>query len=182
MGDSSVKNYNAVLLKLEAIAKNKYEEEIKREESIIAQASSMQTVFAVSSAAFFMLLPILISYRGNLSLVFFFFFVSLITACMISSLVCATIAQWRFKIRVLATENDVRSGLLQEIKERRVCTSEIIQMIIEDSIEQYGKAQEAREQRNNMRVKWIKYSMYSFFASIGSCLVFYVLSILIMWV
>ena len=173
---------NAVLLKLEAIAKNKYEEEIKREESLIAQASSMQTVFAVSSAALFMLLPILISYRGNLNLVFFFFFVSLITASMISSLVFATIAQWRYKIRVLPTERDVRSGLLQKIKERRACTSEIIQMIIEDSIEQYGKAQEAREQSNNMRVKWIKCSMYSFFASIGCCLVFYLLSILFMWV
>jgi len=173
---------NAVLLKLEVIAKNKYEEEKKREESLITQASSMQTVFAVSSAALFMLLPVLISYRGNLSLVFFFINVSLVTASLVSSFVFATIAQWRFKIRVLPTEQDVREGLINRIKQKKVSPTEILELITEDSIEQYRAAQEDREKRNAMRVKCIKISMYSFLASIFFCLVFYFLSIYYLWI
>lgn len=141
----------------------------------------MQTVFAVSSAALFMVLPILISYRGNLSLVFFFVMVSIITASLISSLLFATFAQWRFKIQVLPTENEVREGLIQYIKQKKVKnTDNIQQTIIGNSIEQYGIAQQAREKSNNMRVRWIKYSMRSFYFSIFVCLVFFFMSIIIM--
>ena len=59
-----------VLLRIEQLVKLKYEEEVEREASLISQASNMQTVFSVSSAALFMLLPTIVdaNYRGNLNL------------------------------------------------------------------------------------------------------------------
>ena len=54
------------------MAKVKYENEIRREESIIQQASQMQTAFSFITAALFMVAPIAIEYRGTvLSLSFF---------------------------------------------------------------------------------------------------------------
>jgi len=50
----------------------KYEAELKREDSLIQQSSHMQTAFAFMSAAVFMLVPIILEYRGSLSLIFFF--------------------------------------------------------------------------------------------------------------
>ena len=100
-----------MLLQIEQLVKAKYEEEVKREESLIAQSSNMQTVFSISSAALFMLLPTIIDaqYRGNLNLNVIYFFVSIIAIFLISSLFFATIVQNRRKcsctVRKQATEN-----------------------------------------------------------------------------
>ena len=60
-----------VLLRIEQLVKLKYEEEVEREASLISQASNMQTVFSVSSAALFMLLPTIGLILGGL-----YFFIS----------------------------------------------------------------------------------------------------------
>ena len=44
----------------------KLEDETKRYESLIQQASNMQTAFSFSTAALFMIAPIAVEYRGNM--------------------------------------------------------------------------------------------------------------------
>ena len=46
----------------------KLEDETKRYESLIQQASNMQTAFAFSTATLFMIAPIAIENRGNMTL------------------------------------------------------------------------------------------------------------------
>ena len=67
-------------MRIEQLVKLKYEEEVEREASLISQASNMQTVSSVSSAALFMLLPTIVdaNYRGNLNLNTIYLYVSII--------------------------------------------------------------------------------------------------------
>lgn len=172
---------NEILLKLEAYARSKYEEELKREESLINQASNIQTVIAVASAALFMLLPILMSNRGNLSLLFIFINTSLITISLIFSLLFATLAQWRFNVFVLPKEHLVQEHLATLINDNAILIDNVLNRIISSNIELYNEVQEDRERSNNKRVKRIKISMYSFFLSVFFSAVFFILSVSKMW-
>ena len=82
---------------LSEFAKMKYESEVKREDSIIQQASHMQTAFSFITAALFMVAPIVIENKGSLSLTFFLIAFSSITFALLLSLFLATMAQNRKK-------------------------------------------------------------------------------------
>lgn len=167
----------SVLLKLEKIANNKYEEEKRRAESLISQASNMQTVFAVSSAALFMLLPVIISNKGTLSLNCIFIFVSCIVASLLLSLVWATKAQKRYDTLVLPKEKEVEDGLKKQLNDENLSAIEALRQLILNNIDNMNKAQEAWEQNNNERVSYIKKSTYAFFIAVGFCVVFYLVSL-----
>ena len=82
---------------LNEYAKFRYENELRREDSIIRQASQMQTAFSFVTAAMFMVAPIVIEYSRKLSLTFFLIVFSSITIALLFSLLFATLAQNREK-------------------------------------------------------------------------------------
>ena len=75
----------------------KYDAEEKREINLLQQSSQMQTAFSFMTAALFMAAPICIEHRGVISLEFFLVSVSIVTAFLMASLICASVAQWRWK-------------------------------------------------------------------------------------
>lgn len=165
---------NELLTALETIARNKYEEEKAREESLISQASNMQSVFAISTAALFMLLPILIDNRGSLELQLFFIFISIITAFLLVSLVFATLAQWRFKMLVLPEANSVISGVAEKLPD----VLKDIRMLTAHNITQYTTIQKNRAKYNRKRVIFVCISMCSFFLSILFCAIFFIVAVI----
>ena len=80
-----------------------YESEEQRKVSIIQQASYMQTAFSFVIAAVFMVTPVMLEHRGNLSETFFFIAVSSISFFLIASLFFATMAQNRRMQKVYPT-------------------------------------------------------------------------------
>lgn len=162
-----------MLLQIEQLVKAKYEEEVKREESLIAQSSNMQTVFSISSAALFMLLPTIIDaqYRGNLNLNVIYFFVSIIAIFLISSLFFATIVQNRRKrVRFAAMQS-----LISEIEDMSKFKENLENpfALTRKSINAYHAAYKSLYENNNRRVVLIRISMWLFYLALGGCVVFY---------
>lgn len=78
-------------------SKIKLDSEQRREDSIIQQSNQMQVAFSFLIAAIFMIAPIVIEYRGSLSLIFFLVSLSSIVVALLLSLVFAMLAQSRKK-------------------------------------------------------------------------------------
>ena len=84
-----------------------YANEERREDSLIQQATNMQTAFSFVSAAVFMVAPIVIEYRGKLPLEFFLIVFALISGLLLACLFCATMAQRRSKRNSFPTAKDL---------------------------------------------------------------------------
>lgn len=170
-----------VLLRIEQLVKLKYEEEVEREASLISQASNMQTVFSVSSAALFMLLPTIVdaNYRGNLNLNTIYLYVSIIAFFLLLSLLSATAAQNRRKRVMFAT----MQSLIDEIVDRTKLKENLENSftLTRKLINSYCKAYESLSENNNKRVILIQLSMYLFYISIGLCMFFYLVSTYILF-
>lgn len=169
------------VLRIEQLVKLRYEEEVEREKSLISQASNMQTVFSVSTAALFMLLPTIIDvqYRGDLELNTVYFYVSLITFFLLLSLLLATLAQNRRKRVMFASIQ----SLIQEIDDKTKLKKNLENpfQFIRRLINSYHEAYNSLSQNNDERVKLIRVSMLSFYISIGICVFFYLRSVYILF-
>lgn len=109
---------NAIILytHVKEIALFKYEAEQRREDSLIQQSSQMQTAFSFTSAAVFMVTPVIIQYRGVLSLEFFLVAISSVIFFLMISLVTASAAQFRQKLEGLPGINILRSRYAQTMQ------------------------------------------------------------------
>ena len=94
--DSSLEQAEQLYKHVRELAEFKYDSELRREDSLIQQSSNMQTAFSFSTAALFMIAPIVIEYRGSLSVVFFLVAFSSITASLLLCLAFASFAQKRY--------------------------------------------------------------------------------------
>lgn len=154
--------------------REKYEEELEREKSLLTQASNMQTAFSVTTAALFMLLPVLVQYKPDkIPLRFYFISVSAVVAFLLLSLVLATLAQWREEKALLpdieTMMEDVKSKLPQLLDDETLWTS--------DSNKMYGMMQKELEQLNNRRCNMICASMICFFIAIFTCFLAYIVGL-----
>lgn len=158
---------------------NKYYEELEREESLLKQASNMQTAFSVLIAAIFMLLPVLLQYRKeNADIHYYMFSISLISFCLLLSLTFATLAQWRYKREVLPDNEDLIEGLNEEtINQLNQDTS----LWNTDIINTYSSIQKSINENNNKRCKFICASMICFFVAIGLCVLLYLIGLMIFY-
>lgn len=144
------------------MAKIKYESELRREDSIIQQSGHMQTAFSFSTAALFMAAPIVVEYRGCLSLTFFLVVFSSITLVLLFSLFAATMAQRR-------KEQDLFPDCFEQIKyiednEELFASEEQRNKYLANS---YADVQISLTKNNRNRVKWVQYSMKAFFVALG---------------
>ena len=162
------------LRKVELMAKEKLDEEKAREESLLHQASNMLTIFSISTAVLFMCLPTAIENRGVLSINTIFIFYIVITGCLVTSLIFATLAQWRYKMTVLPQNSDLYSKLQENIS---LFVTDIRRLFV-NNIQNYESIQTSRFLINNKRVKNLQRSMISFYCAISFCIVFLVVVII----
>jgi hypothetical protein len=157
------------------IALFKYEAELRREDSLIQQSSQMQTAFSFMSAAVFMVTPVIIQYRGVLSLEFFLMAISSVIFFLLISLVTASAAQFRKKHEGLPDIN-VLENHVNDNWETTLTTSQQLKQFVE----LFGKVQSSKARGNDSRVLLIRISMWSFMASILDIAVWYIIAINIM--
>lgn len=157
---------------IKEMAQLKYESELRREDSLIKQSSQMQTVFSFMTAAIFMAVAVIIEYRGSLSLEFFLVALANIMLFLLISLVTASLAQRR---RIHNTFPDI-DELEKFISDNWESTLKESQQL-KQWIDLVGKVQKDKANINNDRVKYIRISMWSFYASIISIAFWFIVGI-----
>ena len=150
----------------------KYDSEIKREDSLIQQSSNMQTAFSFMTAAVFMAVPILIEYRGSLSLEFFLLSTSSVILFLLVSLITASLAQRRVLYKSLQSIPEIHQFVIDNWQE---CLSEAQQM--KQWVEALGEIQIRKAEVNKERILLIRASMASFFISIALIIFWFVVAI-----
>ena len=170
--DSSLEQAEQLYKHVRELAQFKYDSELRREDSLIQQSSNMQTAFSFSTAALFMVAPIVVEYRGVLSLTFFLVAFSSITAALLLSLACASLAQKRYAheafpdVEVIEKEvSDNYQSFLSKAQQDKQWVSVI------------GKIQKSKSQNNNKRVLHIRWSMRFFSAALLLAVFWFVVAI-----
>ena len=157
-------------------ATTKLESETRREDSLIQQASTMQTAFSFTTAALFMVAPIAVEYRGNMSLPYLLAVFSSVTALLMLSLVFASTAQNR---QLTATFPDI-DILTKHIEEHY---NDYVTKAQQDKAlsELIGTVQKSKDEINDKRVKRIRWSMRFFYAALGLSAIWFLISISILF-
>lgn len=146
------------------LTRMKYDSEQRREDSLIRQSGQMQAAFSFTAAAFFMALPVLIPYRGRLSLEFFLAAGWCITLALLVSLICATIAQSR---RKQATLEDGET-LIAAVEDNELLFQTEVQRM-KFLARRCAEFASSLAENNEFRVRWIQRSMLCFYLAVGLC-------------
>lgn len=155
------------------LAKMKYESELRREDSLIQQSGHMQSAFAFTTAALFMVLPVLLQYRGTLSLNFFLLSSSSITLMLLCSLFGATMAQNRKKQALFPDSEEI----IKYIEENERLFGSDIQRY-KYYANTYSEVQKSLTGINGNRVKQIKASMWCFYGALLLCVFWFAVGII----
>lgn len=154
----------------------KLEDETKRYESLIRQASNMQTAFAFSTAALFMIAPIAIEYRGNMTLEYLLLVFSTITIFLMLSLFFAALAQNRGEMESFSDINNFEQ-FIEENYEAFLSKAQREKAMAE----QIGKVQLSASDKNDEMFQRIKKSMRFFFIAMGLSVFWFIVSLVIMF-
>lgn len=177
MSDNGADKVTPQYKHIKELSQLKYDAEEKREQSLIQQASQMQTVFSFVTAAVFMAVPVCIQYRGELSLKFFFLSISLITAFILFSLVLASIAQWRWKTKTFPDIDVIKKTVIENPEwEKFLCEY----YRIDQWINLVAIVQKEKARLNDRRVKLIIASMICFFCSVITTVISFIVAVSIM--
>jgi len=153
-------------------AKEVYEGEERRENSIIEQAGRMQAAFSFVIAALFMLAQIIIEHT-TLSFPFLLLSLSSVSLSLLSSLLLATLAQRRVRrvlfpsVKVFREQVIDHYGSFETTAQRDKYMATI-----------YEKMAASHEDANNKRVKLIRTSMLLFFVALALCLFWFIIGML----
>ena len=172
--DYSSAQYRQIL----RISQMTMDNELRREDSLLIQASHMQTAFAFTTAAIFTVLPVCIEYKGSLPYVFFYVWIAIIISFMLASLVCASMAQWRFKTKTYESVENIESAILDDLQCKKYvqdayCDAQIVKMLQDIYAKNNGI--------NEKRVKFIIASMVCFSSALISILLCFVHATVLLW-
>lgn len=154
----------------------KLEDETKRYESLIQQASNMQTAFAFSTAALFMVAPIAIENRGKMALEYLLLVFSSITILLMLSLFYASRAQYRGKLKSFA-DISIFESFIEENYVSFLSKAQQAKAIVE----QIGEIQLSASEKNNEMAERIKKSMGFFYAAMGLSVFWFTISLIILF-
>ena len=149
-----------------------YEEEKRRADSIIQQASQMQAAFSFTSAALFVIAQVLVENNHLLSHRFYVCSFSSIAIMLLFSLITATIAQNRVDAEVLSDPDVFHKYMIIEFKmflgeeQRKKYLAEAIEVV-----------QKKLRKRNDKAVEYIQISMIHFYMAIGLIFIWFIIAI-----
>jgi uncharacterized membrane protein len=140
----------------------KYDEECRREASLIEQSSKMQEAFGFYTAALYVIAPFIIQYTSSKIPIWFYgSSLSIITICILASLFCATIVQRRRLHNaypsVDAIERKIRANFdgLSSATARYIHANDYLRQIEADLTAM-----------NDKRVKWVEWASYLFISAV----------------
>lgn len=152
-----------------------YANEERREDSLIQQATHMQTVFSFMSAAVLMVAAIVVEYRANLSLEYLLVVFTTILATLLASLFCATKAQKRYRREVFQDAADFQKYV--ERGKYLLITKKQRYKYIADT---YAKLHPSLSKVNDRRVEWIECSMKLFQTALALCVLAFAVSVVLL--
>lgn len=155
-----------------ALTKETYLNEVKRESSIIEQAGRMQAAFSFVITTLFVLAQILIEYT-ILSSLFYILSLSSVSFALLSSLICATLAQRRARMTLFPSVTSIRDQVLKQYKSFATTAQQDAYLV-----KIYEKTFRSLEKTNNQRVRFIWFSMLLFYVAIALCLFWFVVAII----
>ena len=149
-----------------------YENEERREDSLIQQASNMQTAFSFVIAAVFMVATIVVDNRGVLSREYLLLVFSCITATLIFSLFSATMAQNRTKRDDFPKVNTIKQKITDEYENFQTPAQRSKYLV-----DTYEKMHISYAATNDNRRRWVVVSMWSFYVSLAQCIFWFIVSL-----
>lgn len=155
-----------------AFAKTIYENEERRESSLIQQASQMQTAFSFVIAAVFMVAAIVVENHDPLSLDFLLLCFSTITIALLTSLVAATIAQSRYKRDDFPQVATMKMRVITEFENFKTEAQRSKYLL-----DTYEIMHKSYEETNEKRRKWVVVSMNSFYIALALCALWFFVGI-----
>lgn len=155
------------------------ENELRREDSLLTQASHMQTAFAFTTAAIFTILPVCLENKGKLSYLFFYIWIAIIIFFMLASLVCASAAQWRFKTLTYESVENIKGAILNDSQWKKYtnesyCDAQVVDM--------FQKIYSEKYKINEKRVMFIMTSMVCFFTALSFVIICFICATYILWI
>ncbi len=161
---------------IKELATLKYEAEEQRAQSLIKQASQMQAAFSFVMVAVFMAMAILLEYRGELPLNFFFVSLFFIIVFLLASLVLASLAQWRYTRKVLLDIQDINERIINSDNWEKF-TDRGHQLRF--WIDTVGDEQSSKAKLNKRRMKLVTASMIFLYLAIGSVAISFIVGLII---
>lgn len=165
MGEKNVKKNEEDAVKLLThileLSKYSYDLEEKREQSILKQSGQMLTSFSIVTAILYMVLPVILQYSNHEKFKSIFVWYGIITLSFFSSLVLASLAQYRFKYKALPMADEIYIHIYNNWESLVNIPSQLKHWndILTD-------IQKSRKKINDKRVKLIKASMICFYISL----------------
>ena len=154
------------------IDKMSYETELKRENSLISQASQLQTTFSFLAVVVLMIAPLLIECSHKVSSLFIFIATSSIIAVLLLSLICAVVAQRRKKNITFSDVSKMNAHIYQNID-----YFETEEQRFKYITEMYEKLQGSTQETNENRALLIRSSMFLFYVALGLCFMWFIIGI-----
>lgn len=158
---------------IKELAVLKYENELRREDSLINQASQMQTAFSFTTAALFMVAAIAVEYRKPWSYNFLLVVFSTITIALIISLFFATLAQRRLEREDFNHIEEIKSFVIENYEESLSKAQRNMQWI-----DMVGKVEKDLARTNDNKVVLIKWSMRWFYIALLLVLIWFIVAII----
>ena len=149
-----------------------YQNEQRREDSLIQQASNMQTAFSFVIAALFMVATIVVDYRGVLSLPFLLLVFSTITLTLLVSLFAATMAQNRVKRDDFPSVSSIKEKIIIEY-----ANFETPAQRDKYIVDTYEIMHKSYAELNDRRRMWVNISMNFFYGSLALCIMWFIVAI-----
>ena len=154
----------------------KLDDETKRYESLIRQASNMQAAFSFSTAALFMVATIAVDNKGKMSYEYLLLVFTSITFFLLLSLLCACLAQSRGKLQSFADIHELEH-FVQENYEAYLPKGQREKAMAE----QIGEVQFSASEKNNEMANRIKLSMYFFYVAMALSVFWFIVSLVILF-
>lgn len=143
---ASINSYYLTLVRL------KYEDELRRESSLIQQATQIQVVFSFAIAFLYTALPVVLD-ELNPKWDRLAYAVSGTTSLfLLSSLGCATLAQWRYKMKTFPSFDDIKNELFESDTSKQLYVRSAQEQKLGKTLEQIT---ESLEFTNNKRLRFI---------------------------
>ena len=154
-----------------------YQNEERREDSLLQQASNMQAAFSFVIAAVFMVASIAVEYRGKVPLSFMLMAFASITVVLSFSLFAATMAQRRAKREDYPKVSSIKKLIIDEYYNFKTPAQRDKYFV-----DTYEKMHASYEKVNEKRRKWVVVSMGSFYVALSLCMLWFIAAIcLLIW-
>lgn len=143
---ASINSYYLTLVRL------KYEDELRRESSLIQQATQIQVVFSFAIAFLYTALPVVLDELNPKWDRMAYAISGTTSLFLLSSLGCASFAQWRYKMKTFPSFDNIKSELFKNDTSEELHIKSVQEQKLGKTLEQIT---ESLEFTNNKRLRFI---------------------------